>query len=61
MSPNLLIIKGGQVKEQIIGQVPKSHLTRAIDTAIAYLQSLTAPMDFSAPRIEPLQTLATLR
>jgi hypothetical protein len=35
MSPNLLIIKGGQVKEQIIGQVPKSHLACAIDTAIA--------------------------
>jgi thioredoxin 1 len=32
--PNLLIIKGGQVKEQIIGQVPKSHLVRAVDTAL---------------------------
>jgi thioredoxin 1 len=33
--PNLLIIKGGQVKEQIIGQVPKSHLVRAVDGALA--------------------------
>ena len=33
--PNLLIIKGGQVKEQIIGQVPKSHLVRAVDSALA--------------------------
>ena len=32
--PNLLIIKAGQVKEQIIGQVPKSHLTRALDNAL---------------------------
>jgi thioredoxin 1 len=33
--PNLLIIKGGQVKEQIVGAVPKSHLVRAVDTALA--------------------------
>ncbi len=33
--PNLLIIRGGQVKEQIIGAVPKAHLVRAVDNAIA--------------------------
>jgi thioredoxin 1 len=33
--PNLLIIKSGQVKEQIVGAVPKSHLVRAVDSAIA--------------------------
>jgi thioredoxin 1 len=33
--PNLLIIKGGQVKEQIVGAVPKGHLVRAVDAAIA--------------------------
>ncbi len=32
--PNLLIIKGGQVKEQIVGAVPKSHLVRAVDSAL---------------------------
>jgi thioredoxin 1 len=33
--PNLLIIKGGQVKEQIIGAVPKGRLVQAVDSAIA--------------------------
>ena len=33
--PNLLIIKGGQVKDQIIGAVPKQHLVRAVDSALA--------------------------
>jgi thioredoxin 1 len=33
--PNLLIIKGGEVKEQIVGAVPKAHLVKAVDTAIA--------------------------
>src|SRR5271156_4159906 len=33
--PNLLIIKSGQVKEQIVGAVPKVHLVRAVDNAIA--------------------------
>ncbi len=33
--PNLLIIRGGQVKEQIVGAVPKSHLVRAVDSALA--------------------------
>ena len=32
--PNLLIIRGGQVKEQIVGAVPKSHLVRAVDSAL---------------------------
>jgi thioredoxin 1 len=32
--PNLLIIKSGQVKEQIVGAVPKSHLVRALDAAL---------------------------
>jgi thioredoxin 1 len=33
--PNLIIVKGGQVKEQIVGAVPKQHLVRAVDTALA--------------------------
>lgn len=33
--PNLLIIKGGQVKDQIVGAVPKSHLVKAVDQALA--------------------------
>jgi len=33
--PNLLIIKNGQVKEQIVGAVPKGSLVRALDSALA--------------------------
>ncbi|HVN29780.1 MAG TPA: thioredoxin [Candidatus Binataceae bacterium] len=33
--PNLIIVKGGQVKEQIVGAVPKNTLVRAVDGAIA--------------------------
>jgi thioredoxin 1 len=33
--PNLLIVKAGQVKEQIIGAVPKQQLVRAVDNALA--------------------------
>jgi thioredoxin 1 len=33
--PNLLIIRGGQVKEQIVGAVPKAHLVRALQGALA--------------------------
>lgn len=33
--PNLLIIRNGQVKEQIVGAVPKGHLVRAVDNALA--------------------------
>src|SRR5208283_2811290 len=33
--PNLLILKGGEVKEQILGAVPKQQLVRAVDNAIA--------------------------
>lgn len=33
--PNLLLVRDGQVKEQIVGAVPKSHLVKAVDTAIA--------------------------
>jgi thioredoxin 1 len=33
--PNLVIIKGGQVKEQIVGAVPKANLVRAVDNALA--------------------------
>ena len=33
--PNLVIVKGGQVKEQIVGAVAKQHLVRAIDSALA--------------------------
>jgi len=33
--PNLLIIKSGEVKQQIVGAVPKAQLVKAVDTAIA--------------------------
>jgi thioredoxin 1 len=33
--PNLIIVKNGQVAEQIVGAVPKQNLVRAGDTAIA--------------------------
>jgi thioredoxin 1 len=33
--PNLLIIKGGEVKDQIVGAVPKGHLVKAVDAALA--------------------------
>jgi thioredoxin 1 len=33
--PNLVIVKGGEVKEQIIGAVPKTQLVKAVDSAIA--------------------------
>ena len=33
--PNLLIIKNGQVKDQIVGAVPKGHLVKAVDNALA--------------------------
>lgn len=32
--PNLLIIHGGQVKDQIIGAVPKAQLQKAIDQVV---------------------------
>jgi thioredoxin 1 len=33
--PNLILFSGGQVKEQIVGAVPKSHLVRAIGNVVA--------------------------
>jgi len=33
--PNLIVFKGGEVKEQIIGAVPKSQLVRAICNVVA--------------------------
>ena len=33
--PNLLILKGGAVKEQLVGAVPKSRLVQAIENALA--------------------------
>jgi thioredoxin 1 len=33
--PNLILFKGGQVADQIVGAVPKAHLVRAIDQALA--------------------------
>ena len=32
--PNLLILKGGAVKEQIVGAVPKARLTQAIESVL---------------------------
>lgn len=33
--PNLILFKRGQVADQIVGAVPKAHLVKAIDTALA--------------------------
>jgi thioredoxin 1 len=33
--PNLILFKRGQVADQIVGAVPKAHLVRAIDNALA--------------------------
>jgi thioredoxin 1 len=33
--PNLLILKGGAVKDQIVGAVPKSRLVQAIESVLA--------------------------
>ena len=33
--PTLLVFKDGQVKQQIVGAVPKGQLVRAVDSAIA--------------------------
>ncbi len=32
--PNLLILKGGTVKEQLVGAVPKARLVQAIESAL---------------------------
>jgi thioredoxin 1 len=33
--PNLIIVKDGQVAEQIVGAVPKQHLVRAVDNVVS--------------------------
>jgi thioredoxin 1 len=33
--PNLLFFKSGQVKDQIVGAVPKGHFVQAIDKIVA--------------------------
>lgn len=33
--PNLILFRGGQVADQIVGAVPKAHLVKAIDTVLA--------------------------
>ena len=33
--PNLILFKNGQVKDQIIGAVPKGHFVQAIDKVVA--------------------------
>ena len=33
--PNLLVLKNGEVKEQLIGAVPKAQLVKAIDMVLA--------------------------
>ena len=32
--PNLILFKGGEVKEQIVGAVPKAHLVKAITAVV---------------------------
>jgi thioredoxin 1 len=33
--PNLIVFKNGEVKDQLIGAVPKAQLVKAIDTVLA--------------------------
>jgi len=33
--PNLILFRGGQVAEQIVGAVPRAHLVKAIDQVLA--------------------------
>ena len=33
--PNLILFRGGEVKEQIVGAVPRAHLVKAIDQVLA--------------------------
>jgi thioredoxin 1 len=33
--PNLILFRGGEVKEQIVGAVPRGHLVKAIDQVLA--------------------------
>lgn len=33
--PNLILFRGGEVKDQIVGAVPRAHLVKAIDTVLA--------------------------
>jgi thioredoxin 1 len=33
--PNLIIFKGGQVQDQIVGAVPKAHLVKAIERMLS--------------------------
>ena len=32
--PNLILFKGGEVQQQIVGAVPKAHLVKAIDDVV---------------------------
>ena len=32
--PNLILFKGGEVQQQIVGAVPKAHLIKAISTVV---------------------------
>ena len=32
--PNLILFKGGEVRQQIVGAVPKAHLIKAISTVV---------------------------
>jgi thioredoxin 1 len=33
--PNLIVFKGGEVQEQIVGAVPKAQLVKAIDRVVS--------------------------
>ena len=33
--PNLILFRGGEVKDQIVGAVPRAHLVKAIDSVLA--------------------------
>src|SRR2546427_7354252 len=55
--PNLILFQGGQVKEQIVGAVPKSQLLKAISTVVTQRES--TPVARSAGPPAPLRSGGT--
>src|ERR1700680_2604244 len=47
--PNLVIVKGGEVKQQIVGAVPKKNLIEAVNNAMAYPASSKNHGNYEGP------------